>query len=61
MKKYGYCFHKFIRSTLSPEVFSSYQNEKCAWDEVYVYTVILAIDLTKFPNASVQYDARYFD
>ena len=31
----------------SPILFSSYLNEKCARDEVYLYAVTLVLDLTK--------------
>ena len=47
-----------IRCTTSPALFSSYQNKKCARDEVSKYTVTLVLDL-RFPNTSVQYDASH--
>ena len=42
-----------IRSTSFPALFSSYQNGKCARNEVSIYAVTLAIDPSFFPNTSV--------
>lgn len=41
-------------------LFSFYQNEKCAWIEVSIYTLNLVLDQTSFLNTSVQYDESHF-
>ena len=41
-------------------LFSFYQNQKCAWIEVSIYTLNLVLDQTSFLNTSVQYDESHF-
>ena len=48
-----------IRSTSYSSLFSSYQNEKCTWDEISIYIYLFLTKLS-FPNSSVQYDASHF-
>ena len=50
-------FH--VQYSSSPALFSSYQKENTAWDEVSVYTVNLTLDLS-FLITSIQYDASCF-
>ena len=46
-----------IRSTSLPVLFSSYQNKKCALDEVSIHVVTLVFDLK---YTCVQYDKNHF-
>ena len=41
-------------------LFSFYQNEKCPWIEVSIYTLNLVLDHTSFLNTSIQYEESHF-